>query len=121
MTPPHPRVAELLAELEAVADVLAAARRSLAEGALLDLAGLEDRIADLCAALVKLPHADAGGFSEPMTMLVSEFDALVVALKSQRLEFGDSDESDDDPTRAARAYGQKPPPKPPPKPPTGKS
>lgn len=109
MTPPHPRVAELMADLEAIADVLAAARRSLAEGALLDLSGLEDRIAELCAALADLPRADASGFTAPMTTLIGEFDELVQALKTQRAEFGDGGESDDDPTRAARAYGQKPP------------
>lgn len=98
-----------MAELEAVAEVLAAARRNLAEGAILDLSGLEDRIASLCAALVELPRGHAGGFSEPMATLVGEFDELVLALKSQRAEFGEADEPDDDPARAARAYGPKPP------------
>jgi hypothetical protein len=113
MAPPNPRVADLMSELEAVAELVAEARRGLAEGALLDLAGLEDRVGRLCEALTTLPRPDAGSFAEPMTALVSDLDALVLAVKTQYQEFSENGEADSDPGRVMRAYGQKPPGKPP--------
>jgi len=120
MAPPNPRIAELMSELETIAEIVAAARRNLSAGGFVDLAGLEDRVAQLCEALSTLPRADAGGFADSMASLVTDLDALSHAVRAQHNEWAERasesadapDDETDDPGRAARAYGTKPPGRP---------
>ncbi|MBM3573385.1 MAG: hypothetical protein FJX52_13675 [Alphaproteobacteria bacterium] len=109
---PHPRIGELLNELETVAAVVAAAQSALAAGSMVDLRGLEERVAQLCEGLAALPPADCAGFSAAMAELVAELDNLARAVQAQRDEAArDADgEAAGSPAQAARAYGRKPPP-----------
>ncbi|SMH60397.1 hypothetical protein [Azospirillum agricola] len=110
------------AGVAALADALAEARREADSGVLIDLAGLEERVAALCAAAESLPRAEAQALLGPLGDLVAALDPLAAALKTQHATRDAALDGRDDPhtarQRAAAAYGRGPaaPPAPPPLP-----
>ncbi len=77
---------------------IAVARRAVAEGSFVDLAGFDREVAVLCAAIARLPEAQPDIAAE-LTALSNELDALAAALTAQA-----GLESDAARRRAAQAY-----------------
>ncbi|MGF7177734.1 hypothetical protein [Azospirillum doebereinerae] len=103
-----------------LAGALDEARRQAEAGATIDLAGLEERVATLCAAAEALPRAEAQALLGPLGDLVAALDPLAAALKTQHAARDAALEGRDDPHtarhRAAAAYGRGPAAAPPPAP-----
>ncbi|WP_372398718.1 hypothetical protein ABMY26_18900 [Azospirillum sp. HJ39] len=109
-SPPAP-LAERAAALAATLDD---ARREAESGVLIDLAGLEDRVARLCAEAEGLPRGAARALLGPLGDLVAALDPLAAALTDQQAQREEAiaaalDGRDDPHTarrRAAAAYGR---------------
>lgn len=100
------------ADVAALSMALAEARREADTGVLIDLAGLEDRVAALCAAAESLPRPEARALLGPLGDLVAALDPLAAALKTQYAARDAALEGRDDPhtarQRAAAAYRRGP-------------
>ncbi|WP_199231699.1 hypothetical protein, partial [Azospirillum sp. TSO35-2] len=98
----------------ALATALDDARRQADEGALIDLAGLEDSVARLCAAAEALPSTEARSLIGRLGELVAALDPLAAALADQNARREDAMAAAiagrDDPhtarQRAVAAYGR---------------
>lgn len=104
-------VAEQAAALGATLDD---ARRQAEAGVLIDLAGLEDRVAHLCLAAEALPRGEARSLLGPLGDLVAALAPLAAALTDQQARREETIAAAlagrDDPhtarQRAAAAYGR---------------
>ncbi len=87
---PQDRLAE-------ITTAVAEARRALAEGALVDIAGLDAAVTELCEAAPGLPAAERRDFAGGLAALAAALDQLAVELVRQ----GDASQR----RRANDAYG----------------
>ncbi len=78
---------------------IAAARRAVADGGFIDLAGFDREVASLCDAVARLPAAERPTVATELTALLRELDGLSVALTAQA-----GLESEAARRRAAHAY-----------------
>lgn len=99
-------------DIAALSIALAEARREAEAGVLIDLAGLEDRVAALCATAESLPRSEARALLGPLGDLVAALDPLAAVLKSQYAVRDAALDGRDDPhtarQRAVAAYGRGP-------------
>lgn len=63
-------------ELEKVASVVAAARRVLSEGRMVDISGLQARVAKLCDAIMERAPNNASSLGHAMESLLADLDRL---------------------------------------------
>jgi len=66
----------LVAAFARVAEAIELARETVAAGGLVDVAGLDRRVDDLCRAVVALPAAEARQFETVLKDLIGRLDAL---------------------------------------------
>lgn len=116
--PPSPResrsVAELTERAASIAAALEVARAEAVAGVPIDLAGLEESVAHLCAAAEGMPRSDARTLLGPLGDLVAALDPLAASLADQQAKREQSISAAlsgrDDPhtarQRAAAAYGR---------------
>ena len=97
--------AALEAEIEAVRGRLAAAKVQADAGAVVELGGLEDRVARLAAALGALSPAEAGGFKPRLLALLDDIDRLAAAMTAHHRALKDALSGISEHKRAATAYG----------------
>lgn len=97
-------------DLSAVAAALAEARAQAESGAAVDLAGLDGRVAALCAAVQDLPRAAGKGLLPDLGALLDGLDALAATLAHQREAVLNAPHTARQ--RAAAAYGRGAPPPP---------
>lgn len=95
-----------------LAAALIEARRQAEAGAVIDLAGLEERVATLCMAAESLPRSESQALLGPLGDLVAALDPLAAALKTQHAARDAALDGRDGPhtarQRAAAAYGRGP-------------
>ncbi len=89
------------------ADGIAEARRAVADAAFVDLAGLDEEVMELCAAIHSLPAGDRPAMREALAALLGELDALTAALGQQQQELREA-EAGQQRERAAQAYRASP-------------
>ncbi len=70
------RSSELLADLEAVGDIIARTEADLAAGAVLDLAPLESQVQELCTRIEGLPPGDGRALQPKLLALADDFGRL---------------------------------------------
>lgn len=96
--------------IAAVTAVLEAAREQADGGARVDLAGLDARVAELCAAASTLPPPQARAQLAALERMLAALDGLTGALTRQRDTLAAAAEGRNDPhtarQRAAAAYGR---------------
>lgn len=100
--------ATVRAELSEIARQLADAEAALAAEQPVDLAGLEDRVADACAGLQALPAERAHCYTPALSEMIDALDRLGEALAA--LSAGTDEESAATPAQARRAqaaYGRR--------------
>ncbi len=118
-SPPRPprgafSVAELTEQAARLGAALEEARAEAVAGVLIDLAGLEDSVARLCAEAEGMPHSEARALLGPLGDLVAALDPLAASLTDQQAKREQSLAAAlagrDDPhtarQRAAAAYGR---------------
>ena len=118
-SPPRPprgacSLAELTERAASLGAALEEARAEAEAGALIDLAGLEDSVARLCAEAEGMPHNEARALLGPLGDLVAALDPLAASLADQQAKREQSIAAAlagrDDPhtarQRAAAAYGR---------------
>jgi hypothetical protein len=93
---------ELCRDCEAM---VAAARERLAEGAILDLRGLDAEVERVCASIAALPRGERKAAAEALQRLTSGLDRLAADVAAQRATLQEADERAAR-SRAAQAYGQ---------------
>ena len=93
---------ELCRDCEAM---VAAARSRLADGAILDLKGLDAEVERICASMASLPRGERNRTIEALERLTAELDRLAEAVTAQQTALRESDERAAR-GRAAQAYGQ---------------
>jgi|HigsolmetaAR203D_1030402.scaffolds.fasta_scaffold04308_3 hypothetical protein len=71
-------------DLSDVCQAVVAARRTVESGGLVDLSGLEDRIADLCGSVQRLPKTSGRALQPELLGLVDELSQLTEELGRQR-------------------------------------
>ncbi|WP_452001953.1 hypothetical protein [Azospirillum largimobile] len=107
-------MAELMERAASLGAALEEARAEAEAGALIDLAGLEDSVARLCAEAEGMPHDEARALLGPLGDLVAALDPLAASLADQQANREQSIAAAlagrDDPhtarQRAAAAYGR---------------
>lgn len=67
---------QLKRRLDAASAVVAAARKSLDDGSIVDLTGLEQEVATICKGLNALPVEEASTFKGPLIALADDLDML---------------------------------------------
>ncbi|QQP88809.1 hypothetical protein IGS68_22780 [Skermanella sp. TT6] len=106
-------------ELEGIVLAVADAQVALAGGGVIDLAGLDDRIAAICAALETRPPEAARALLPRLLALVEDLNGLSAACDKVRADTSIELERVATRNRASLAYGRKPEPPPPLGGPTG--
>lgn len=90
--------------LDEVAEAVGLAQRTVRNGDLVDLTGLERRVDDLCAAIRALPQADGRSLEPQLLGLIDDLTTLTDALRRQseqtRIELGETSSH----SAAAAAY-----------------
>ena len=84
---------------------IAAAQRSVAEGAIVDLSGLDLEVEQVCATLILLPSEERAATADQLQRLSMALDRLAEAVKAQQAGLYDGEERAT-PGRAAQAYDQ---------------
>jgi hypothetical protein len=84
--PPREATAAAESELAKIEALIAGAHRLLAEGRVIDLAALDGRTRDLCAAVLDLPGPEARAMTGRLQGLLGSLDGLSAALEAR---FGD--------------------------------
>jgi hypothetical protein len=77
-------VSPAFARLDEVVATVATARRTVAEGALVELSGLDAAVAEICEAAPGLPVEERGAFARGLATLAAELDQLAADLVRQR-------------------------------------
>lgn len=72
------------ANLALVSDTVSAARAAVAEGHLIEMAGLDIAVVELCAAAIQLPPRQHGRAARKLARLAKDLSALADALTAQR-------------------------------------
>jgi hypothetical protein len=67
---------QLKRRLDAASAVVAAARKTLGDGSVVDLSGLEQEVATICKGLNALPIDEASAFKSPLIALADDLDML---------------------------------------------
>ncbi|HUZ72589.1 MAG TPA: hypothetical protein VMU87_06370 [Stellaceae bacterium] len=83
--------------IAALAGVVASVHVATAEGALIDLSGLEAEVGDALAAAAAAPHCEHGALRDALAHLITELDQLAAVLVRRRHAEAQQ--------RAASAYG----------------
>lgn len=99
--------AEIAGHIERVAAIIATARERLAEGKLVDLAALEEKVFDLHAAATAVPAGDAAAYAGAVADVQSSLHALGDELDRQFQAFQDRFGAGAR-VEAARAYARPP-------------
>ena len=84
---------------QALRGTIAVARRAVADGNFVDLAGFDGEIAVLCEAIARMPATEQPAMGAALGALLGELDALSAALTAQS-----GTEADAARRRAAQAY-----------------
>ena len=63
-------------EIEKISSLVLAARRLMATGALVDLVAIQERVADLCAAVEAMPKDDGKSLMDDLSGLIRRLDRL---------------------------------------------
>ena len=101
---PTATAAEIATELDLIAGEIELARNLAGQGHMLDLAGIDARVAVACQVAQALPPAEARGLVERLGHLVALLDRLAAELLHQ---FGNlPKEAETPPQVAASAYGK---------------
>jgi hypothetical protein len=72
------------ADLELVSATLGTARAAIEAGDLVDMSGLDQAVAELCAATLQLPPRHHGRAARKLARLAEDLSALAQALTTQR-------------------------------------
>jgi len=91
-------------DLALVSDTLSTARLAIDRGHLVDMTGLDQAVADLCAAAAALPAPHQRRTAQKLSRLAEDLAALADALKTQHDAFERAAEADAR-LRTADAYG----------------
>ncbi|MEE9139576.1 MAG: hypothetical protein V3U18_02245 [Alphaproteobacteria bacterium] len=97
---------ELKRRLEQASAVIAAARQTLAEGTLVDLAGLEGEVNDVCGKITELPPEDGGTLKSSLVSLAGDLDLLTEELKAAHEKVAGEIEGTSARQQAAKAYAR---------------
>lgn len=92
-------------DLAAVAAALAEAGAQAESGALVDLSGLDARVAELCAAAEALPREEGRALLPGLEAMIAALNALAATLSRQR-ELASGAETHSARQRAAAVYGR---------------
>jgi hypothetical protein len=96
---------ELRARLLETANLVGTARNLIAEGGVVDLQGLDDRVASICAALPKLPPDEREALKPALIALMDGLGGLADTVKAQHALLADKLSTVSQGSRAAGAYG----------------
>jgi len=103
---PTATAAEIAAELEQVAGEIEFAHQLAGQGQMLDLTGIDARVAVACRAAQALPSSEARALVDQLGQLVAQLDRLAAELVHQ---FGNlPKDAEVLPQAAAEAYGKSP-------------
>jgi hypothetical protein len=70
-------------QLTEIAAAVAAAREAVADGALIEIRGLDGAVSEICAAAECIPAAERGGFAEGLAALADALDRLAADIARQ--------------------------------------
>lgn len=71
------------AQVAEIAAAVAAARRAVAEGALIEISGLDRAVAEMCGAAGSVPAAARGAFAQDLAALATALDELAGEIARQ--------------------------------------
>jgi hypothetical protein len=108
---PEQNPADVLADLDKVESLVATARRILADGGMIDLSALEEKVEQLCLAAKEAPPEERERVVVALEKLIGGLDELAKELTKQFGAIGGETE-DDRRGRAADAYTKNAPKKP---------
>ncbi len=109
--PPAPKPEtpdDIRAGLAEVRAAVTHAREAEALGGMVDLAGLELLVGQLCDALMGLPRDQAIGFEPELATLIGEFDTLAKTLAERKAQLTPAPDPVSQRQRALQAYGKPP-------------
>ncbi len=103
--PALPDMAAIERELDMIALAIGDTRVALQGGGVIDLAGLDDRVAGICAGLVDQPHETARAVLPKLVLLVQDLNMLSAACAQVQ---ADTDQAlrRMSGSRASQAYGK---------------
>ncbi len=97
---------ELMADMDAVGDIIARTEADLAAGAVLDLTPLESHIQELCARIEGLPPGDGRALQSKLRALANDFDRLGRSIEATMSEVKAEKSKDSGRQRAVSAYAK---------------
>ena len=103
--PALPDIAAVERELDMIALVIGDTRVALQAGGVIDLAGLDDRVAGICAGLETQPHEIARVLLPKLTLLVQDLNMLSAACAQVRADTEQALRRMSG-SRASQAYGK---------------
>lgn len=97
-------VAAVRRDLMGLAEAIATAGEAVRQGLLVDLTGLDQKVAVLCQAIERLHGEQRSGMAEQLLGLIAGLDLLSEDLTRQREQMADPPASGPSPGQAAAAY-----------------
>lgn len=98
--------ADIRAQLDRTVGLVGGFRRSTEAGMVVDLAGLDRSVEEICGTIERLPAAERPALKDALVCLLDELNALVAALETQQREISDSLKGISSRQRAVAAYGK---------------
>jgi hypothetical protein len=99
-------ISDIQAQLEQTAGLVDSYRRSIADGATIDLTGLEQTVEGMCKAIADLPADQRLPVKEALITILDGFNALVEALEYQQKDASDGLQGLSSRQKAVSAYGK---------------
>ncbi|MBT5049244.1 MAG: hypothetical protein HOM58_12160 [Rhodospirillaceae bacterium] len=99
-------LSDIQAQLDQTSGIIEGFRRSIADGALIDLSGLDQSVEEMCGAIGKLPADQRLSVKQALITILDALTTLVDSLEEQQLEASDSLKGVSSRQQAVSAYGR---------------
>lgn len=78
---------EVAQRLKSVTDYVRDCERRVSQGDIMELAGLDDNVVEICDLIAALPPPDGQALEAPMSALIADLEKLAAAMREQSEKF----------------------------------
>lgn len=99
-------LSDIQAQLDQTSGIVDGFRRTIADGTLIDLTGLDQGVEEMCSAIAKLPADQRPSVKQALITILDALNGLVESLEEQQREASDGLKGIASRQQAVSAYGK---------------
>lgn len=99
-------LSDIRAQLDQTSGIIESFRRSIADGALIDMSGLDKGVEEMCLAITKLPADQRLSVKEALITILDGLNGLIESLEQQHQDASDGLKGIASRQQAVSAYGK---------------